>query len=77
MIIDAWWFNNIQTEKDALYRLPDLIPMPKTHIGIYCEGEALEFPIHLNIAAKSEDTVFENILRTQNGVECNLRHMAI
>jgi hypothetical protein len=64
MLIDAWWFNNMQTIEDALYQYPEIPEvMPKTHVCIYSEGGTLEFPIKLEIIATVEDKVlYENQL---------------
>ena len=61
MLIDAWWFNNTQTEKDALYQYPGIPEVsPKTHIGIYGEGGTLELPVSLVVtAANSEKILYE------------------
>jgi len=64
VLIDAWWFNNTQTEKDALYGIPeypDLILVPKTHLGIYADGMTLEFPVCLNVIVKLKERIlYEN-----------------
>jgi hypothetical protein len=58
MSIDAWWFNNNQTIEDALYQIPEYPDaMPKTHLGIYAEGIVLEFPVHLDVTATSNEKI--------------------
>jgi len=60
MLIDAWWFNNTQTTKDALYQYPDIPPQmltPKTHLGIYAEPGILEFPVRLELSVLIEDKI--------------------
>ena len=44
MLIDAWWFENKQQDKDLLQ--PEWFT-PKTHCGIYAELKELEFPFNL------------------------------
>lgn len=49
MIIDAWWYENKQTESEILQ--PEL-GFPKTQLGIYAELEELSFPFKILAAAK-------------------------
>ena len=48
MLIDAWWFNNMQSESQILQ--PDWSE-PKTHIGVYGELQEISMPLKLNICA--------------------------
>lgn len=60
MKIEAWWFENTQSEKEILQ--PEWFT-PKTHCGIYAEFERIEFPFHLSVQTfcKQEKVFFTEI----------------
>ena len=48
MLIDAFWFNNTQTESEILQ--PDFF-VPRTQLGLYVEGNFTSFPIEVKVDA--------------------------
>ena len=48
MLIDAFWFNNTQTEDEILQ--PDFF-VPRTQLGLYAEGNFTSFPIEVKVEA--------------------------
>jgi hypothetical protein len=57
MLIDAWWFNNTQSENEILQ--PDCFA-PRAHFGIYAELPNINMPLKLNICATANGvTLYE------------------
>ena len=52
MKIDAWWFENKQTESEILQ--PEFA-LSKTHLGIYAELDELSYPFKISAVAKKEN----------------------
>ena len=57
MKIDAWWFENKQTENEILQ--PEL-GFPKTQLGIYAELDELSYPFRIIASAKKENDEIYN-----------------
>ncbi len=51
MKIDAWWFENKQTENEILQ--PEFA-VSKTHLGIYAELDELSYPFKISAVAKKK-----------------------
>lgn len=65
MKIDAWWFENRQSEREILQ--PEVC-FPKSHLGIYAELEDLLYPFKISVVAKKEK---EEIYSREFEVNCN------
>ncbi|MDE6580477.1 MAG: hypothetical protein K2K41_08090, partial [Ruminiclostridium sp.] len=67
MIIDAWWFENKQTENEILQ--PEL-GFPKTQLGIYAELEEISFPLKITATAKKgNDQIYGREFESVKGEE--------
>lgn len=55
MKIDAWWFENKQTENEILQ--PEFA-VSKTHLGIYAELDELSYPFKISAVAKKKTKKF-------------------